>query len=87
MKTKEYEYCQTTGKICYSSKKASEVLNWSKRRHKSSHAKVIPKRKYYCKDCGMFHLTSMSYETHSERKDGQKKKKYIKTKFKLDFNL
>lgn len=60
----ERQYCN--GKICYSEREANVVLKLC--RHTTGHAprrksanKVIPKRKYYCKDCGMYHLTSRPY--------------------------
>lgn len=60
----ERHYC--CGKICYSEREANNVLRSCKRttghapRRKSAN-KVIPKRKYYCEFCGMYHLTSRPY--------------------------
>ena len=72
MKTIEGNYvmCSSAGKICYTEREAGIVINGCKKhiymggRHwaKSSHGhfKSIPRRKYYCKDCGYFHLTHMA---------------------------
>lgn len=32
--------------------------HWAKSSH--GHYKLIPRRKYYCKECGYFHLTHMA---------------------------
>ena len=63
MTDKHYEYCERTGKVCYSVKEASQVVtkvrktNYSGRYKKHSTGK-IPKRIYRCKFCGCFHTTS-----------------------------
>lgn len=58
------QYCG--GKICYSEREANQVLHdcrhtGARRQYRRSTNKVIPKRKYYCKDCGMYHLTSIPF--------------------------
>lgn len=72
MKTIEGNYvmCSSAGKICYTEREAGIVINgckkhsymggrhWAKSSH--GHSKSIPRRKYYCKDCGYFHLTHMA---------------------------
>ena len=71
MKTSEGNYvmCIFTGKICYTEREAGIVINGCKRHvylgqgrnGKSSHGtgstKAIPRRKYFCKDCGFYHVT------------------------------
>lgn len=61
-----YVTCSATGKVCYSEREAGSIINDCKRHyhtaHMISHKKnscrnSIPKRKYYCKECGCFHLT------------------------------
>ena len=47
--------CEISGKRCYTEKEAGQVLN--KKHHKSGGAKTIPKRKYFCHECGCWHLT------------------------------
>ena len=72
MKTIEGNYvmCSSAGKICYPEREAGIVINgckkhiymggrhWTKSSH--GHSKSIPRRKYYCKDCGYFQLTHMA---------------------------
>ena len=74
MKTDEgtYVMCFLTGKICYTEREAGSVINSCKRHvylgqgrsGKSSHgngsSKAIPRRKYYCKDCGFYHVTHLA---------------------------
>ena len=69
MKTEEGNYvmCIFTGKICYTEREAGLVINGCKRHvyvgngrfAKSAHgnSKAIPRRKYYCKDCGFLKTT------------------------------
>lgn len=72
MKTNEGNYviCGFAGKICYTEREAGLVINgckkhvhmgnhhWAKSAHGNS--KSIPRRKYYCKECGYYHLTHMA---------------------------
>ena len=69
--------CTFTGKICYTEREAGLVINGCKKhfysghRHcvKSAHgnSKSIPRRKYYCKDCGFFHVTHLAlYDRDSQ---------------------
>lgn len=64
---KSYPICYETGKKCYTREEAGRYLNNFKRSgrtHKrfSSRTKTgkIPKRCYYCKECQMWHLTSLN---------------------------
>ena len=71
MKTNEGNYvmCIFTGKICYTEREAGLVINgckkhfyaghgrWAKSAHGNS--KSIPRRKYYCKDCGFYHVSHL----------------------------
>lgn len=62
-------YCG--GKVCYTEREAGNVINSAKKgrrgyRHGGpvnvrSGRKEIPKRKYFCRDCGMWHVTHFSY--------------------------
>ena len=80
MRTEEgtYVMCIFTGKICYTEREAGHVINSCKKHvylghgrcGKSSHgtgsSKAIPRRKYYCKDCGYYHVTHKAlYDTDS----------------------
>ena len=79
MKTNEGNYvmCIFTGKICYTEREAGLVINgckkhfyaghgrWAKSAHGNS--KSIPRRKYYCKDCGFYHVTHLAlYDMDSQ---------------------
>ena len=79
MKTTEGNYvmCIFTGKICYTEREAGNVINgckkhfyaghgrWAKSAHGNS--KAIPRRKYYCKDCGFYHVTHLAlYDIDSQ---------------------
>lgn len=75
---REYQICSSSGKRCYSGKDANIVLSKAKG-HKTK-KKKIPTRKYYCSDCGYYHLTSKAYSIdHSDYRSSKKHKKYIKT--------
>lgn len=65
--------CRGSGKVCYSGREAGEIINFGKRHHRSDHlgrAKDYPRRKYYCKDCGYYHLTSMKAKYSEKAKCG-----------------
>lgn len=49
--------CKKTGKICYSSKEAGNVIRRLKFSKGGVKNKKIPKRQYYCCWCGTYHLT------------------------------
>ena len=55
------QYCQRTGKICYSRKDANETISFFKRGHRNHkwghRGKQIPQRSYYCEYCKAYHLT------------------------------
>ncbi len=60
--------CTYTGKICYTQREAGMVINDCKRhrifgRHSVKvgygNSKSIPRRKYYCKYCGYYHVTHL----------------------------
>ncbi len=59
--SEENTYCKVTGKRCFSEREAGEHINYFKNTHfKWSHrGKNIPCRKYYCKECGYYHLTHL----------------------------
>ena len=72
-----YVFCGSTGKICYTMREAGLVINGCKKhvyvgnRHwaKSAHgnSKSIPRRKYYCKACGFYHVTHLAlYDMDSQ---------------------
>ena len=52
--------CEIEDKICYTEREANEALNGAKSHNNRS--KKIPVRKYFCKECGYFHLTSHKSE-------------------------
>ena len=59
--------CPSSGKICFSYKKASGAVK--KSRHSRSHSKK-PIRFYFCKKCGMWHLTSQRKNPRKNVFDG-----------------
>lgn len=63
--------CSVAGKICYTEQEAGIVINGCKKHiymGGRQWAKSIPRRKYYCKDCGYFHLTHMALYNIESRK-------------------
>jgi|GEM_PF-3624019 hypothetical protein len=74
--------CESEGKICYTEREANEALNSA--RHHGNRAKKTPKRKYFCKKCGYFHLTSQKSEKCSCSKHNYdlKRSKIIAFEFK-----
>lgn len=61
-KNGEFIYCEATNKICYTTKEAGAIINDCKKhsyKRWGNEPKNKPKRKYYCKDCGFFHVTHM----------------------------
>ncbi len=77
---KEYRICSTSGKRCYSSKEADITISSARKckyRKNRMDCKKIPRRKYYCKDCQSYHLTSTSWTR--DRKSDKHKVRYIKT--------
>lgn len=48
--------CSFCGKICYTQREAGYLLNT--RSSHSKHREKVPRRKYFCKQCGYYHLTS-----------------------------
>lgn len=49
--------CQC-GKQCLSRKAGYELVSWLKEKNHWRHLKKIPKRVYYCPECGAYHVTS-----------------------------
>lgn len=55
-------YCGECEKRCYSEREAGCILNRLKHHRGSDHLgkqKELPRRKYWCKDCGHYHLTHL----------------------------
>ena len=80
MKTSEGNYvmCFFAGKICYTAREAGIVINnckkhvylgkgrYGKNAHGNGYSKAIPRRKYFCKECGFYHVTHLAlYNTKS----------------------
>ena len=68
-----------SGKVCYSGRAAGEIKKKKKRHHRSDHcgrSKEFPRRKYFCKDCGYYHLTSMKAEYSESAKCGNWNENY-----------
>ena len=57
-------YCKC-GKRCYTTAEAGYIINCLKRKHyRKTKSGDIPKRKYFCNECGFYHLT----HTQNKRK-------------------
>lgn len=50
--------CRQTGKVCFTKRGAGECVAGFKG-SRGRHKKTIPLRFYYCKCCGMYHLTHL----------------------------
>lgn len=53
----EYLICSTSHKRCYQKKDAQYTVNLANKKHWKNRPSKIPKRIYYCNDCGYYHLT------------------------------
>lgn len=74
----EERICEVEGKICYTERRAGEILNSTKRHNYSSRKKgVKPLRKYYCIHCKSYHITSVPWfrEYRIERQSARKRRK------------
>lgn len=49
------EICVATGKVCYSKRDAGVAI----KRCRHSKKDRIPRRIYFCRECGWWHLTSL----------------------------
>jgi len=70
--------CPVSGKICLSAREAGEVINNAKHHHEHrtySNSTGIPKRKYYCRDCGTYHVT------HFNKQKNEKARRTLENKF------
>ena len=54
-------YCEVSGKRCYTEREAGETIRYFKNNRVgwNNRGKHIPNRKYYCKECGFYHLTHL----------------------------
>lgn len=82
MREQDFVRCSETGKRCYSEKEANIAISSAKKHYGKGTARKtktgdIPRRKYYCKNCRSWHLTSKV--TFDKVKHLHKKKRYIKT--------
>ena len=97
MKTLDGNYvmCIFTGKICYTEREAGIVINANKKHHyfdggliKSSYgnSKNVPRRKYFCKDCGFYHVTHQAFYSEIPRTAANEEAFYIEFEKKKKFN-
>lgn len=67
--------CGHTGKRCYGKREVGDVIKCAK--NKKHHRRSrIPKRSYFCKTCGFWHLTSSSDTMNEKNRHRQMKKIY-----------
>ncbi len=54
--------CSVTNKLCLTIRQAGEILNSFKHHQHGRRCKKdqMPKRKYFCIDCGFYHLTHLT---------------------------
>lgn len=60
--TGKFLVCESSGKRCYNGREAGRIINACKRHRNNDHLgrnKDLPRRKYFCKECGSWHLTKM----------------------------
>lgn len=62
----EREYCEVTGKVCYSEKSANSIVNAARRSRRRQKTQFIPQRSYRCQFCGAYHLTHYRKEKTSK---------------------
>lgn len=58
----EVRICESTGKRCYNGREAGHIINQLKKHHLGAGVgknRDFPRRKYYCKKCGCYHLTKI----------------------------
>ena len=68
----EEKRCKVSGKLCFTERAAGAVLNSFKHHHSGRSKKnLIPRRKYFCKSCGFYHLTHIT-KKHGEAWDNLK---------------
>lgn len=70
--------CLVSGKVCLSARIAGEIINNAKKHynHRSfSNSPNIPRRKYFCKECGCYHVT------HYLKQKNIKNEKLLERKF------
>ena len=77
---KTIQYCPVCGKRCYNKREAQTTLNMfhsrtaytsaGRKHYVKKDMKRIPKRIYYCEDCGYWHLTSKDRK-NNRRKHGK----------------
>ena len=53
----DYTICEKTGKRCYSKQHAQSTVNAATKKHWKTKAPVVPRRAYFCYECGWWHLT------------------------------
>lgn len=63
--------CESSGKRCFTREEAGRIINQKKRNRMG---KEIPKRYYFCEECGMWHLTHLPGFCGNGRKRKRKMK-------------
>lgn len=53
----ERNVCPVSGKVCYSRRDANMMISAWKGKRLRRRGKEIPKRAYFCRECGAYHLT------------------------------
>ena len=66
------QFCEVTGKRCYSQRDAGKLVNSSKCRFRG---KKVPKRIYFCPSCGTYHVTHHKFVISAKKTEDQIKNK------------
>ena len=62
--------CKDSGKVCLTVREAGVILNSFRRHHSKTRTGKRPCRKYWCPNCGFYHLTHLAY--YGEKRKARK---------------
>lgn len=63
-------FCKASGKVCLTKREAGEQLGSMKKHLTTSYvgkSNNKPKRSYYCKDCGSYHVTHLGQKQKAKK--------------------
>ena len=75
----EYIRCLKEEKVCYTEREAGIIINEARRHHfncDDKRGKRIPKRKYFCRACGFYHVTHYTFYVDSHKENCLEQKFY-----------
>jgi len=65
--------CEVCGKVCFTLREAGNFIAKCKRKKCMKKNNFIPKRSYYCKSCGYYHITHTFYIKNLEKELKERK--------------